>query len=93
MPTKWLAWKRPILTTLVFACGISLLTESRLSLHLVGSTALYWSFVPLCGLLGLAAVQRAWPDPALIDRFFWTYGPWLFFLIGFSTFGSSRKAF
>lgn len=91
MSPTWLAWKRPILTTLLFSCGISLLTESRLSLHLVGSTAIYWTFLPLCGLLGLAAVHRGWPDPAFMDRFFLTYRPWLLFVIAFAAVGSSPE--
>lgn len=83
----WLGWRRPLFTVLIFSCCISLLTQSRLSLHIVGSTAIYWSLVPFTAIAGLAAVQRGWPKAQAVDRFFVGYAPWLLWMIAFAIYG------
>ena len=88
----WLFWRRPLLVVLIFCCGISLMTTGRLSLHLVGSTAIYWSFLPLVEIVGLVAVLRGWPDARVADRFFMGHGPWLLFMIAFAAYASSPAA-
>src|ERR1700691_1611930 len=67
---RWLYWRRPLLVVLILCSGISLLVTGRFSLHVVGSTAIYWSFLPLVEIAGLAAVQRRWPEARVVDRFF-----------------------
>ncbi len=44
---RWLYWRRPLLLVLILCSAISLLTTGRFSLHVTGSTAIYWSFLPL----------------------------------------------
>jgi hypothetical protein len=84
----WLYWRRPLLELLMLCAGISLLVTGRFSLHMVGSSAIYWSFLPLAEILGLAAAERRWPDAVTVDRFFIGHGPWFLFLIAFAAFGS-----
>lgn len=86
---RWLYWRRPLLLVLILCSGISLLTTGRLSLRVTGSTAIYWSFFPLVEIAGLAAVERGWPEPRVVDRFFVGYGPWLLFIVAFTAYGSS----
>ena len=57
-PGAWLAIRRPLLVAAVFGCCISLMTSGRLSLRLAAPATLYWSFVPLLEIAGLAVV---WP--------------------------------
>jgi hypothetical protein len=57
----------------------------------VGSTAIYWSLVPLAGIAGLAAAGRRWPDTDTVDRFFAGYRPWLLLLIGLAAYGSTPQ--
>ncbi len=86
---RWLYWRRPLLMVLILCSGISLLTTGRFSLPLVGSTAIYWSFLPLVEIAGLAAAQRRWPEARMVDRFFMGHGPWLLFIIAFAAYCSS----
>ena len=65
-----------------------MLASGKLSLHLLGSTAIYWSFVPLTGIVGLAAVERRLPGAGAIDRFFAGYAPWLLWMTAFAAFTS-----
>jgi hypothetical protein len=88
---RWLYWRRPLLTVLILCSGISLLATDRFSLHVAGSTAIYWSFLPLVEIAGLAAVRRRWPEARVVDRFFMGQGPWLLFIIAFAAY-SSRPA-
>ena len=81
--------RRPLLVVLILCCGISVLASGRLSLHLLGSTAIYWTFVPLTGMVGLAAVERPWPAAATVDRFFAGYAPWLLWMTAFTAFVST----
>src|SRR5262245_60988506 len=88
-PGAWLFWRRPLLFVLVFCCGISLMTAGRLSLHLVGSPAIYWMFLPVVEIAGLAAVHRGRVDARLVDRFFTGHGPWFLFIIAFAAYASA----
>jgi len=48
---RWLLW--PLFVLLILCCSFSLMTSGRLSLHLVASMAIYWSFLPLVQIFGL----------------------------------------
>jgi len=74
---------------LILSTSISLLTSGHFSLHLAGSTAIYWAFVPLVQMAGLVAVWRVWPEARLVDRYFTGHGPWLLWLIAFAAYNSS----
>ena len=87
-PHAWLAIRRPLLTAFVFGCVASLITSGRLSLRLVAPATLYWTFVPLLEVAGLAAV---WPwkrSPVsfarAIDLFFANNTPWSLWLCAFA---------
>jgi hypothetical protein len=86
---RWLYWRRPILLLFILCSAISLLTTGRFSLHVTGSTAIYWSLLPLIEIAGLAAVERRWPEARTVDRFFMGFGPWLLFFVAFAAYGSS----
>jgi hypothetical protein len=86
---RWLYFRRPLLLLLILCSTISLLITGHFSLHMTGSTAIYWSFLPLVEIAGLAAAERRWPEARTVDRFFMGYGPWLLFLIAFAAYGSS----
>jgi hypothetical protein len=88
---RWLYWRRPILLVLSMCTAISLLVTGRLSLHVVGSTSLYWSFLPLIEIAGIAVAERRWPKSAMVDRFFWGHGPWLMFVIALTAYASSES--
>src|ERR1035441_1306513 len=84
----WLAIRRPLLVAAVFGCAVSLMTSGRLSLRLAAPATLYWTFVPLLEIAGLAAV---WPwkrSPVSfargIDLFFVSNTPWSLWLCGFA---------
>jgi hypothetical protein len=64
---------------------MSLITSASLTLRLAAPATVYWSFVPLAEIAGLAIVY--WPERGLsfgrtVDLFFAGHGPWLFWLIG-----------
>jgi hypothetical protein len=88
----WLFWRRPLLFVLVFCGGISLMTAGRLSLHLVGSPAIYWMFLPVVEIAGLVAAQRGRLEARLVDRFFTGHGPWFLFIIAFAAYASSPSS-
>ncbi len=92
----WLACRRPLLTALFLGCTISLITEHRLTLRLVISGGLTWSFVPLLEIFSLAVIWRAGHRvrslPEAIDLFFMGQGPWLLWLMAFGAFWSSVPA-
>ena len=90
MGGRWLYWRRPLLLLLILSSGISLLTTGHFSLHVAGSTAIYWSALPLAEIVGLAAAGRRWPEAGAVDRFFTGHGPWLLFIIAFAAYGSSQ---
>jgi len=86
---KWLLLRRPLLLALFLGCTISLLTSGRLTLRLVVSGAITWSFVPLLEMASLALVfgrRRIRPFPQTVDLFFLGQGPWLCWLIAFGAF-------
>jgi len=68
------------------------MTEGRLSLHLVGSPAIYWMFLPIVEIAGLVAVYRGRLESQTVDRFFTGHGPWLLFIIVFAAYASSPSA-
>ena len=84
----WLVLKRPLLVAFVLGCTMSLITAASLTLRLVGSATIYWSFVPLVETGALAAVcwseRRIVSFPRAIDLFFTGHGPWTLWLIGLS---------
>jgi len=84
----WLAIRRPLLVAVVFGCAVSLMTSGRLSLRLATPATLYWSFVPLLEIAGLAAV---WPwkrSPVsfarVIDLFFVSNFAWSLWFTAFA---------
>jgi len=76
---------------LVLCCSFSLMTSAKLSLHLVASTAIYWSFLPLVAILGLMAAERGHLKPGMVDRFFTGYSPTLLFVLAFAVYVSSPE--
>lgn len=80
----WLYCRRPLLFLLVLCSGISVMTTGRFSLDLVGSTAIYWSFLPLIETLALAVAEHKWPQANTVDRFFMGFGPWMLFAAAFA---------
>ena len=90
--TNWLRWRRPGFLLLYQSSMIALLTEGRITPHLLLSPAVYWAWLPLTGVLGLAVAEWRWPAPSTIDRFFVGYSPWLLWLAGLAAAGSSPSA-
>lgn len=64
------------------------MTSGRLSLRLTVPATLYWSFVPLVEIAGLAVVWRRKREPIpfslAIDLFFRSNAPYLLWVIGFA---------
>lgn len=83
-----LYWRRPLLIVFMTTCGISLLTNGYLTLHIFGSAAIYWSLLPLTGFLGLCAAERRWPEAQRAHDFFRSYWPWMIWLTGASAYAS-----
>jgi len=82
---KYLLWKRPGFVALILGCTVSFLTARCLTLRLVVSGAMTWSYVPLLEIASLAIVWK-WHRPTLplartIDVFFAGHGPWSLWLI------------
>lgn len=75
-----LYWRRPLLIVLMTTCGASLLTRGYVTLHILGSAAVYWSLLPFSGFLGLLATDRRWPEPQRVHDFFRGYLPWMIWL-------------
>jgi hypothetical protein len=69
---------------LVLGCAMSLMTSGRLTLRLVAPAAVYWSFIPLLEIAGLAAVCGKGLRAKTIDSFFAGHGPWLFCAVLFA---------
>src|SRR4051812_37172619 len=80
----WLTLRRPLGIALILGCSISLMTSARLTLRLAIPAAIYWSFVPLCELAGLAAVCRGRLKPAIVDTYFRSTTVALSWVIAFS---------
>jgi hypothetical protein len=84
----WLACRRPLLVGFVFGCAVSLMTAGRLTIRLAAPATIYWSFVPLVEIAGMAAVWRG-KSPAVswahaIDLFFRGHLPWCLWVTGFA---------
>jgi hypothetical protein len=60
--------------------------------RLVLPATVYWSFVPLVQIAGLAVVFRKRLDAATIDAYFAGHGPWLLWLAAFAAFLSLMRA-
>jgi hypothetical protein len=87
-PGSWTAWRRPLFIAFLIGCTISLTTTGSLTLRLVVSTALSWSFVPAIDIAALALVLHGaghWGRlPRLVDVFCMGWGVWSAWLIGVS---------
>jgi len=90
----WILLRRPMFLAFILGCTVSLVTAQSLTLRLVTSGTVTWSFVPLLEAAAVAAVWR--PDrstlslPRAVDLFFTGHGPWLLWLVAFGAFWSSR---
>lgn len=80
----WLAVRRPLTIAFCLGCAVSLMATGILTLRLALPAALYWSFVPLVELAGLAAALRSRLRADAIDDFFAAHGPWLLWLAAFA---------
>jgi hypothetical protein len=80
----WIAVRRPLLTVVMLGCAMSLMTSGRLTLRLAVPAAIYWSFVPLLEIAGLAVVCGRQLSARLIDRFFQDQWPWLLWVTLFA---------
>ena len=80
----WIAVRRPLLVAFVLGCSVSLMTSGRVTLRLAGPATVYWSFVPLAGIAGLAAVSGRRLHAETIDEFFHGYLPWMLLIIAFA---------
>jgi hypothetical protein len=80
-----LALRRPAFIALILGCSIALMASSRLSVELVLSTTLCWSYVPLAELVALLFVtannKAELTKPQVIDRFFAGHTPWLLWIV------------
>src|SRR5262245_57713598 len=76
--------RRPLLVAFVLGCAVSLMTSGRLTLRLAAPATVYWSFIPLLGIAGLALVARRRMSARLVDEFFAGYLPWVLWLTAFS---------
>ena len=87
-PGPWTAWRRPLFMAFLLGCTISLTTTGSLTLRLVVSTALSWSFVPAIEIAALALVLHGaghWGRLSrLVDLFCMGCGVWSVWLIGIS---------
>src|SRR5262245_40308733 len=91
----WVAFRRPLLVTVVLGCTISLVTMGSVSAPLVASSMVGFAFVPLAEILSLAVVPSTWRNgrinasfPVTLDVFFAGHAPWSLCLIGFAAFWS-----
>jgi hypothetical protein len=87
--TRWTALRRPLRMAVVLGCAMSLMTEGRITLRLALPAALCWSFIPLVQIACLAiSHRRARPEVSLgraIDLSFTGGGPWLFWLVAYTS--------
>jgi hypothetical protein len=80
----WIAVRRPLLVAFVLGCSVSLMTSGRVTLRLAGPATVYWSFVPLAGIAGLAVVSGRRLHAETIDEFFRGYLPWMLLIVAFA---------
>ncbi len=86
-PTFLALLRRPALFALLLGACISLSTTGRLTLRLLPSGALLWSFAPALQMIAAAAVIRRFGRgrlslPAGLDLYFLGLGPWSLWLLG-----------
>jgi hypothetical protein len=84
LSSVWIAVRRPLAVALGLGCAISLMATGTVTPRLALPAALYWSFVPLLQIVGLAAALRKLPCAETIDDFFSGHGPWLLWLALFA---------
>lgn len=77
---------RPALFALLLGACLSLTTSGRLTLRLMLSGALIWSFAPLLQMAGATAVvlllaRRRLPLSRALDLYFLGHGPWSLWLL------------
>jgi len=80
----WLALRRPLTVACCLGCAVSLMATGALTLRLALPAAVYWSFVPLVELAGLAVAVRGQLRAEVIDDFFAAHGPWLLWVAAFT---------
>jgi hypothetical protein len=80
----WIAVRRPLLVAFVLGCSVSLMTSGRVTLRLAGPATVYWSFLPLAGIAGLAVVSGRGLHAETIDEFFHGYLPWMLLIVAFA---------
>jgi len=85
LPKLWIAVRRPMAVALGIGCAASLMAHGTVTPRLALPAALYWSFVPLLEIAGLALVLRKEFSAEAIDDFFAGHGPWLLWLAAFAT--------
>lgn len=83
--TFWTAARRPLFLSLVLGCVISLIGAGVATIRLIGTTAIYWSFLPLIEILALALVvwrrRGSWSFASLVDAFFVGHAAWTLLLL------------
>lgn len=84
MANLWIAARRPLAVAFGIGCAVSLAASGRVTARLALPATLYWSFVPLLEIAGLAVVLRGRLCADLIDEFFAGHGPWLLWLAAFA---------
>jgi hypothetical protein len=82
--SAWLAVRRPLALAAFLGCAISLMASGTVTLRLVFPAAIYWSFVPLVQMAGLALAMRKRTGAAAIDAYFASFNPWLLWLAAFA---------
>jgi len=80
--------RRPLLSLVVIACSVSLMTSGRLTLRIVAPAMVYWSFIPLLEIASLAIVCRGRASElsfaGKVERFFRNDWPPLLWLLLFA---------
>ena len=80
----WTAARRPLALSLFIGCAVSLMATGSLTLRLALPAAVYWSFVPLAQIAGLAIAMRRRPPAETIDAYFAGHGAWMLWLAAFA---------
>jgi hypothetical protein len=85
---SWDALRRPLLMAFWFGCMISLVTSQRLTMRHVAGGTIHASVLLLAQIAALAIVSgrdRRFSFSQTIDIFFAGYGPWILWIIWFSS--------
>ena len=104
VPGKWTALRRPLFFAFLLGCMVSLVASQRLTLRHVIGGAVSGACILLAQIFGLAIVRPREVRPRdgtislsrSIDLFFAGYGPWIMWILAFSTvwaFASTLHAF